>query len=736
MDPIPFVCSSGVDGLNASAGPSRGPPAQPQPSPFKQSSIISGDEGTGGQEGDVGQGPAGSKDGEEDEDNEEDEEVEGNNDDDDFVQVPRPGPCSSGAAAGSGGGGATGPSAAAGVLGPRVLRSGTGPKAGQAPSTARALVSPTLQSPVKQSPKQQQQQQQQRPQGRGARSKGRSGEQLLALPELGLLAGGEEAGKAATRIHLVPHRTALGRVPEDPLVVDGVQLQRADDPARRRLRKGDKLVMHVCCGMGGASLHGRVNVQEERRKAVVERRKLRERRRTLDGGRRGEGEGEGGVGGSSGGAGPCGQDAGPGGSGEGAGPSGSGAGVAATDGSKAASAASGGGKGAGGSSRDGGGGAGKRVEQRGTAGHAEAEDASDERPCKRRGGARGLSGRHAGAAAPSQGAAALGAGPSEAAAGSAPTAGPQAPRTGGAGSGDGGGGDGDGGSGSDEGGDAGPSTSVKYSGLVTAGRKRNRADAGAAAAAAAAAEDVLLDSVMRRIETDDYGCIRLVGGADTPYYVATDDAFFSCLCSSVLRDEPVAPGCNPVPLGRTTITALANRMQHLVPHSCLPKPSCVCFLAFVPQVNGFACDVSRPAMLTFLSNNPAVGVLCRATELLVLLQLFDKLVRWAQPVGPAFEAAEAARAASGCGPSPVRGKAAEGKEQRQQGAKAGVGKAPQEAKSRAGGKGECAVADVLGMRLCHGVPVDEHEQLELGKRELAAGDCWLEFLVEREYAEG
>lgn len=154
-------------------------------------------------------------------------------------------------------------------------------------------------------------------------------------------------------------------------------------------------------------------------------------------------------------------------------------------------------------------------------------------------------------------------------------------------------------------------------------------------------------------------------------------------------------------------------------------------------MNGFGCDVSRPALMTFLANNPAVGMLCRATELLVLLQLFDKLVRWAQPATPAFEAAEAARAASGRGPSPARGKVAGGKQQRQRGASAGVGKAPQEAEGRAaGGKEVCAVADVLGMRQCHAVPVDEHGQLQLGERELAASDCWLEFLVERESSEG
>lgn len=451
------------------------------------------------------------------------------------------------------------------------MRAGTGPKRRQASRTAGTPVSPTLQE----SPGKQQQQQ-----GGGGSSKGRGREQLLALPELGLLAGGEEAGKAATHIYLVPHRTALGRVPEGPLMVDGVRLQRADDPARRRLRTGDKLVMHVCCGMGGASLHGRVNVQEERRKAVVERRKLQERRRARRGGI-GDKGGEGGVSGS---AGSGGQGAGPGGSWGRADPSGCGTGVATTDGGKAASAASGGSQGAGGSSWRGSGGARERGEQRGTAGRGEAGEAPDERPCKRRGEA---GGGQVGAAAPRPGAGAAAAGPAQIVAGSALPARPGAPRTGGAGSGGFGGGGGGSGGDSDIEGNAGPSSSVNYSGLVTAGRKCSRADAGGGAAAAAAG-DVPLESVMRKVATDDDGCIRLVGGLEVPYCIAGWRIFFPCpSCPASNAGPHAAPGWDiPRPMAGPQARPMAHRMQGLAPKASNPllhKPYCVAFLALLPH---------------------------------------------------------------------------------------------------------------------------------------------------------
>ncbi len=719
------VCPAGGAGPSTSAGPSGVLPAQPQPSPSAQPSVIpatSSDEDTSGEEGDVGQGPAGSED-----DGVDGEE--GNSDDDDFVLVPRPGR-GSGPAIGGGSGGA-GEKLPPGARGLPALRSRIAPQSGRALGTARATLSPMLHSRDKQ--------QQQQQQGGGARSKGHSKKQLLALPELGLLARAEVSDEATAHIHLVPHRTAQGRKVEGPLVVDGVQVPRADDPASRPFRKGDKLIMHVCSGMGGASLHGRVNVQEERAKAVEERRKLRERKKqkAQDGGTGAAGS-EGGVGARSGGA-------GPGGSGGCAGPSESGTGVAITGGSKAGSAASGGGRGAaevaGVCSGKGSDGAQVRLEQMGTAGFKEIEDAPDVGPRTRshRDKAADLSSRHAGTPAPRPGA---GAGPAEA--GAAPTAGPRVPRTVGAGSGSGG----DGGSGSgacsDGEGDE-LSGSGGYSGVVTAGCERNRADAGAAAVAAAGeGVGVPLESVMTDIPTDDEGCIRLVSGSDTPHGRGAQATYSSWMSVVPVLTERRAtvPGCNPGSLGTPCnihdagpSTALLPA-QHLSAGGRKPVPVFVVCMPLVPQVNGFACDISRSALQTFLANNPAVGMLCRATELFVLLQLFDKLVRWAQPVRPAFETAEAARAASGGSPSSGRA-AGRQQQQRQQHAKPGVGKGPKKAKGKAGGKEECIVADVLGMRLCHAVPVaGTSGQLALGERELATRDCWLEFLVEWEYYKG
>ncbi len=151
--------------------------------------------------------------------------------------------------------------------------------------------------------------------------------------------------------------------------------------------------------------------------------------------------------------------------------------------------------------------------------------------------------------------------------------------------------------------------------------------------------------------------------------------------------------------------------------------------AVSPQVNAYASDIDRSALQTFLANNPAVGLLCRATELNLLLRLYAKLVEWAEPARAALEAEDAEEEDAPNSPSP-RGRAGE---QQQQQAKA---KAAKGAKKGAKASMDWVVADVLCMRLCHAVPKDKNGQLVLGERELAARDCWLEFLVEWEYAEG
>ncbi len=496
----------GLPAAGANSGPSAGarpararlPTQPPKPPASSESSAItldSGDEDTGGEEGDVGPGPAGSEE-QEDEDEEKDDDEEGSSDDGNCVQALRPGRSSGAAVDGRKGG--AGQSAAAGAPGTAAV-----PHRTQHPRTA-------LQDGqgIRNAFSKQQQQLQPQPQRKELQTVCKTA--ALALPRLGLMAKGKAALEATAYIYVPTYRTALSRVREDPLVVDGVQVPRADDPASRPLRKGDKVVMHVCCGMGGASLHGRVNVQEEREKAVEERLKLQERKELQEREKTQDGL----AGGSR-----SGEAAGPGGSGVGAGPSGSGTGastapVGAAGGSMAGSAAPGGNKGAEevaeGCSGEGGRDGQVRVEQGDVAGRQNeeescVEDSLDERPCKRPrvGTVHGGSSMGAGTPAPPSNTAAEGAGPSGQ--GPVPPPGLQPPA---AGVGDSGSGSGSGTCGDGQGHPerSGP---VEYSGVVTA--VRNRAEASAAAVAAAGeGVGVPLESIMKDIPTDDEGCIRLV----------------------------------------------------------------------------------------------------------------------------------------------------------------------------------------------------------------------------------